>query len=194
MAEFQERPTKVRGSTSDRVFPRRGTVCLRLRLEDDSEGLILNLKNVYYLPNNHYNLVRLELLNNSCIFYNNKRKNLYKVISKRVLAQTKRWRNSYLLYPLNLTDGALHLLRVDDKTYQLYVFQSSTTSSFAPLSLFIWHKRLGYSNFSALKTYLICLNIKFDNNSNGYISNSCLQAKAIKMYHRDLQKCSDRPY
>lgn len=174
MAEFQERPTKVGGSTSDGVSPGRGTVRLRLGLEDGLEGLILNLKNVYYLLNSPCNLVSLGLLNNSGIFHNNERKNLYEVISKRVLAQAKRWRNSYLLQPLNLTDGAVHLLRVDAKTYQPYVLRSSTTSSSAPLLLSVWYKRLGHSNFSALKTHLNRLNIKFDNDSDGYICDSCL--------------------
>lgn len=136
----------------------------------------------------------LGLLNNSGIFHNNERENLYEVISKRVLAQAKRWRNSYLLQPLNLTDGAVHLLRVDAETYQPYVLRSSTTSSSAPLLLSVWHKRLGHSNFSALKTHLNRLNIKFDDDSDRYICDSCLRAKATKTYHRDPQKRSDRPH
>ena len=77
MMEYQERSTKVGGSTSDGVSPGRGKVCLRLGLEDDSEGLLLNLQNVYYLPNSPCNLVSLGLLNNSGIFYNNEFENLY---------------------------------------------------------------------------------------------------------------------
>ena len=100
------------------MSPGRGKVRLRLALEDDSEGLIFNLQNVYYLPNSPCNLVSLGLLNNSGIFHNNEHENLYQITSKRVLAQAKRWRNSYLLRPLNLSDGAVHLLRVDADTYQ----------------------------------------------------------------------------
>ena len=88
--KYQKRPIKVSRSTSDRVLPGRGKVCLKLGLEDDSKGLILNLQNVYYLPNSPGNLVSLGLLNNSGIFYNNKLKNLYQITSKRVLAQAKR--------------------------------------------------------------------------------------------------------
>ena len=88
--EYQERPTKVGGSTSDGVSPGRRKVCLRLGLEDDLEGLIFNFQNVYYLPNSSCNLVSLGLLNNSGIFYNNKLKNLYQITSKRGLAQAKR--------------------------------------------------------------------------------------------------------
>lgn len=90
MTVFQNRPTKVVGSILDRVLPGRGTVCLRLELEDGSAKLILNLKNVYYLLNSSYNLASLELLNNSNISHNNKCENLYEVTSKRVLAQAKR--------------------------------------------------------------------------------------------------------
>ena len=196
MTEYQERPTKVGGSTSDGVSPERGKVRLRLGLEDDSEGLILNLQNVYYLPNSPCNLVSLGLLNNSGIFHNNEHENLYQITSKRVLAQAKRWRNSYLLKPLNLSDGAVHLLRVDADTYQwpLHALRNSTISSSAPLPLSIWHKRLGHSNFSSLKTHLNRLNIKFNDDSDGYICDSCLQAKATKTYHRDPQKRSSKPY
>ena len=90
MTVFQNRPTKVVGSTLDRISPGRGTICLRLELEDGSEELILKLKNVYYLLNSSCNLISLGLLNNSNIFHNNKCENLYEVTSKRVLAQAKR--------------------------------------------------------------------------------------------------------
>ena len=77
MTEYQELSIKVGGSTSDGVSLGRREVRLRLGLEDDSEGLILNLQNVYYLPNSPCNLVSLGLLNNSGIFHNNKHENLY---------------------------------------------------------------------------------------------------------------------
>ena len=86
MAKFQERPTKVRRSISDRVLPGREIVCLSLGVEDGLEGLILNLKNIYYLSYNLCNLVSLRLLNNNGIFYNNEHENLYQVISKKILA------------------------------------------------------------------------------------------------------------
>lgn len=86
MIEYQERLIKVGGSTSDGVLLGKGKVCLRLGLEDDSEGLILNLQNVYYLPNSPCNLVSFGLLNKSGIFYNNELKNLHQITFKRVLA------------------------------------------------------------------------------------------------------------
>ena len=145
---------------------------------------------MYYLPNSLCNLVSLGLLNNNGIFHNNEHKNLYQITSKRILAQGKRWRNSYLLRPLNLPDKAVHLIRVDADTYQWpsYALWSFTTSSSAPLPFSVWHKRLGHSNFSLLKTHLNCLNIKFNDDSDGYICNSYLRSKATKTYHRDLQK------
>ena len=101
-----------------------------------------------------------------------------------------------MLKPLNLSDGVVHPLRVDVDTYQgpLHVLRSSTTSSSTPLPLSIWYKRLGHSNFSSLKTYLNHLNIKFNNNSDRYICNSCLRAKATKTYHQDSRKRSSKPY
>lgn len=195
MTVYQRQPTKVSRSTLHRVSPGRKRVCFRLELENGLESLILNLENVYYLPNSPYNLLSLGLLNNSGIFYDNKYQNLHQVTTKRVLAQAKRWRNSYLLRPLNLIDGVVHLLRVNAETYQpSHVLCNSTTPSFAPLPLSIWYKHLGHSNFSSLKTHLNRLNIKLDDDSDGYICDSYLQAKATKTYHRDPQKRSKKPY
>ena len=104
MTEYREHPTKVGGSTSDGVSPGRGKIRLRLGLEDDSEGLILNLQNVYCLPYSPCNLVSLGLLNNSGIYHDNEHENFYQIGSRKVLAQAKRWRNSFLLKPLNLSD------------------------------------------------------------------------------------------
>ncbi len=86
MTEYKEQPTSVGGSTSNRVSQGRGKIRLRLGLEDNSEGLVLNLQNVYYLPNSPRNLVSLGLLNNSGIYHNNKRETMYHVESQRVLA------------------------------------------------------------------------------------------------------------
>lgn len=196
MTEYQKRPTKVGRSTSDGMSPERGKVCLRLGLKDNSKGLILNLQNVYYLPNSLCNLVSLRLLNNNSIFYNNKHKNLYQITSKKILAQAKCWKNSYLLRPLNLSNGTVYLLRVNANTYQqpFYALQSSIILPSALFPLFIWHKRLGHLNFFLLKTHLNCLNIKFNVNSDRYICNSCLQAKGIKTYYQNPQKQSSKLY
>lgn len=45
-----------------------------------------------------------------------------------------------------------------------------------------------------LKTYLNYLNIKFNDDSNKYICNSCLQVKATKTYYQDFQKQSNNLY
>ena len=161
MTEYREHSTKVGGSTFNGVSPRRGKIQLRLGLENNSEGLILNLQNVYYLPNSPCNLVNLGLLNNSGIYHDNKHENLYQIGSRKVLAQAKRWRNSFLLKPLNLSDGAVHLLRVDADTYQPpHALRMSASLLPSPFS--IWHKHLGHLNFSSLKTHLNRLNIKYD--------------------------------
>lgn len=118
MTEYRERPTKINGSTSDGISSGRGKIRLGLGLKDGSERLILNLRNVYYLPKSPCNLVSLGLFNDSGIYHENENETLYEVNTRQTLAQTQRWRNSYLLKPLNLSDGAINLLRVDDLTYQ----------------------------------------------------------------------------
>lgn len=136
MIQYQGHATKVRVSTSDGILPGKGKIQLKLGLNDDIEGLILTLHNVYYLPNSPCNLVNLRLFNNSGVYHDNIYKSLYQVGSKKILAQAKRWRNSFLLYPLNLSDGAVHLLKVDTDTYHpFYVFQMSISSLSALLSI-----------------------------------------------------------
>lgn len=90
MTEYQDHPMSVGGSTSSGISSGRGKVRLCLGLEDNSEGLILNLRNVYYLPNSPCNLVSLGLLNDSGIYYDNEHENLYHVSSKQVLTQARR--------------------------------------------------------------------------------------------------------
>ncbi len=68
----------------------RGRVRLRLALKDGSEGLILNFRIVYYLPNNQCNLVSLGLLNDSRIFPDNENETLYQVKSMQTLTQAQR--------------------------------------------------------------------------------------------------------
>ena len=71
------------------MLAKRSKIQLRLGLEDNLEGLILNLQNIYYFSNNPGNLVNLEFLNNSGIYHNNKHKNFYLIGSKKILAQAK---------------------------------------------------------------------------------------------------------
>ena len=127
-------------------------------------------------------MVSLGLLNDSGIYHNNKRETLYHVESKRILAQVRRWRNNYLLKPLNLSDRAVHLLKVGVGNYQwpLHARRSVVEPATTPLS--IWHKRLGHPNFPSLKTYLNHLNIPYTDDFIGYIRDSCLRAKATKTY------------
>ncbi len=89
MTNFAERPTRVGGSTSDGVSPGRETVQIRLALEDGTEGVILNLQNVYYLSNSPSNLISLSLLNDAGIYYDNKQQALYNKASQRPLAFTQ---------------------------------------------------------------------------------------------------------
>lgn len=72
---------------SNEVSPSRKRMRLQLAFKDRTEGLILNLQNVYYLPNSLYNLVSLGLLNDSRIYHQNENKTLHQVKSKQTLTQ-----------------------------------------------------------------------------------------------------------
>lgn len=195
MTEYYEKPTRIGGSTADGLTPRRGRIQLRLGLEDDIEGTILNLRNVYYLPSSPCNLVSLGLLNNSGIFHDNGNETLYQLGSNRVLAQARRWRNSYLLKPLNLSDAAVFLAKIDDETYKwppLAFLNTSSPQTFSPLT--IWHKRLGHINFPSLKANLKKLEVGYTDDSESHICDSCQRAKATKIYNREPQKRPQQPY
>ena len=96
MYKYMERPTRIGGSTSEGVLLGRGKVRLRLA-NDNKDGVILNLKNIYYLPSNPSNLVSLALLNNHGIYYNNKKERLCEKSSEKILASAKKWRKSFVL-------------------------------------------------------------------------------------------------
>lgn len=80
--------------------------------------MIFDLKDVFFLPSNPCNLVSLVLLNKHDIFYNNKNKTLYNLKIKEVLAQARRWNNSFLLQRLNLLDTAVNIVKTLDEAYQ----------------------------------------------------------------------------
>lgn len=148
MHDYTERPTRIGGSTSERVLPGRGKVRLR-PANDNEDGAILNLKNVYYLPSSLSNLVSLALLNDHGIYYNNEKEKLYNKSLRRILASAERWRKSFVLKLLNLSDTAANLTRVEDDIYQGPIVQQTTTLTNLPLT--IWHKRLGHLNLPALR-------------------------------------------
>lgn len=181
-------------STSNGISPGWGKVQLCLGLQDNFEDLIINFRNVYYLPNSSYNLVSLGLLNDSGIYYSNKRKTLYHVYLKRVQVQVQWWKNSYLLKPLKLSDGAVHLLKINNNNYQwpCYLLKSIVEPTITFLST--WHEQLGHSNFSLLKTDINWLDIPSINDSSRYICDSCFWAKATKTYCQDPHKQLEWPY
>lgn len=114
MTDYLANPTRVGGSTSDGISPGRGTVKIRLANEDGSEGLILNLRNVFYLPNSPSNLVSLGLLNDAGIYHDNENQTLYDKVSRKPLALAQRWETSFLLHPLNLSASAINLLKANN--------------------------------------------------------------------------------
>lgn len=184
MTEYHEKRTSVGGSTSEEISPGRGKVRLRLSQKDGSEGVILNLSDVYYLPHSSCNLVSLGRLNSHDIYHDNENETLYHVKTRKILAHAERWNNSYLLRPLNLLDLAILLQKLDNEdTYQYpnaFVHQISKSK----LALTSWHKRLGHPNFPAIKKYLQRLNVNFVNDSEGHVCDSCQRSKATKIYNR----------
>ncbi len=184
MTEYTEKPRRVRGSTTDGVSPSRGKVKIQLAKKDGSEDLVLTLINIFCLPNSFSNLVSLDLLNNAGIYYHNEDQTLYNQSSKKILAFAERYKTSFLLHPLNLSSAAVNLLR----EYEVYKGPEANQMQSNKLHLILWHQRLGHLNFIALKKYLTHHNIKFINDAEGFICDSCERAKAKKQYN-----CSPQP-
>ncbi len=171
MREYHKKLAKIGGSTSDRIFQGRGTVRLRLSLVDRNEGVILDLKNVFFFPSSPSNLVSLGLFNDHGIFYGNENETLYDKESKATLAYTQRWRNSFFFQLLNFTDSAVNLTHIDNNTDK-WPTQAYRTAVTKP-SLTVWHKRLRHLNFPGLKQYLKRLDISYSDDSAGQVCDSC---------------------
>ena len=90
MTEYRELLIQIGGSTLDEVSSYRGKIRLHLVLKNGSEDLVLNLYNVFYLPNSPCNMISLGLLNDSIIFYNHENETLYPTRSKKTLALAQR--------------------------------------------------------------------------------------------------------
>ena len=118
MTDSAEKPTRVGRSTSDGASPGRGTVQIRLALEDGCKRIILNLRNVFYLSNSPSNLISLTLLNDVGIYYNNEEQALYDKANQKPLVFAQRWEHSFLLHPLNLSVSAANLLKAEGDFYQ----------------------------------------------------------------------------
>lgn len=194
MTDYYKRPTKIGGSTSDEILPGQEKVRLWLSLENGLEGVILDLKNDYYLPSSPSNLVSLGLLNDHDIYHNNKNKALYDRKTKDVLAHTERWRNRFFLRPLNLFDATVQLISTSNNLYcwpDVFVHQISTSTG--KKSLTTWHRQLVHLDFQTLRQYLRTFNIDFTNEPNEIICNSCQRVKATKIFNRKPQKQSEYP-
>lgn len=159
------------------------------KLEDGSKEMILNLQNVYCFLSSLCNLMSFKLLNNNKIYYNNRNKTLYQLKSNRVLAQARRWKNSYFFKLLNFSNIALFLTKINDKIYiwPSHAFLNLLLSQ-TFLLLITWHKRLGHTNFSILKVYQKKLKVGYIDVLESYVYNTCHQAKATKIYNKKPQK------
>lgn len=178
MANYVERPTRIGGSTSEGISPGQGKVRLRLAVsrESEREGVILTLNNIYYPPSSPSNF---SLLNDNKIYLDNENETLYDSDTKEILASTQRWKKSFLLKLLNLSDAAVHLTRADERTYQGPSVHQTVSSSSLPLTT--WHKRLGHLNLVALRKYLNKPGISFVDDGKDHVCDSCQRAKATKI-------------
>lgn len=159
MTGYQERHTGIDGFNSIDTSPGQRKIHLCFALDNDNEGLILDLNNVYYIPNSFCNLVSLVCPNNNDIYHDNENEALYYCKTWRVLAQAKCWKNSYLLRPLNLSDAVAYLLCINDDVYQGPMICQMSTN--AKLLLTIRHKRLGYLSLPSLQKHLQSLQIPY---------------------------------
>lgn len=183
MTEYHKKQTWIGSSTLNGVSAGRGKMRLWLSQKDGSEGVILDLKDVFFLPSSPSNLVSLVLLNNTGIFHNNENETFYDIRTKEVLAQAKRWNNSFSLQPLNLSDAAVNLVKRVDKMYQWPTFVHQTRLGSAKQTLLIWHKRLGHLNFQFLRSHLKRFHVDYINKPDHLICDSCQRAKATKVYN-----------
>ncbi len=191
MTNFAERPTRVARSILDGVSPSRGTVRIRLALEDGSERIIINLRNVFYLSNSPSNLISLSLFNDARIYYDNEEQALYDKASQKRLAFSQKWERRFLLHLLNLSVSAANLLKAKDDLHQdtrPKVHQTQSNKQ----SFTVWHKRFGHLNFSVLKRYFAYHNICYTDDERVY--DSCKKAKATKHYNCTPQKRQKKPY
>lgn len=77
---------QIGGFILDEISSSQKKVRLCLNERNNTEKVIFDLKDVFFLLNNRYNLVGLALLNNHDIFHNNNNKTFYNLKTKKVLA------------------------------------------------------------------------------------------------------------
>ncbi len=185
MIDFTENATKVRGSNSDDISPGRGKVKIRLILRDGTEGLVLTLTNIFYLPNSLSNLVSLGLLNDAGIYHHNKDQTLYNLETQKTFAFAERYKTSFLLYPLKLSAAVVNLL----KNSEIYKEKTPNVNQIIDksLSLTRWHQHLGHLNFIKLKKKLAHHNITSIDDTEGHGCDRCEKAKVTKRYNQTPQ-------
>ena len=119
---------------------------------------LLNLRNVFYLPNSPSNLISLSLLNNAGIYYNNEQQALYDKTNRKPFAFAQRWEQSFFIHPLNLSLSAANLLKAEGDLYQDTRPKMHQTQR-DKHTLTVWHKRFVHLKFPALRRHLAHHNI-----------------------------------
>lgn len=111
MIEYMEKSTKVGGFIANRVSPIKEKIKIQLTKKDGLKSLMLTLTTIFYLPNNSLNLISLDLLNNTRIYYHNKDQILYNQNTQKIPTFAKKYKTSFLLHSHNLSLIAINLFR-----------------------------------------------------------------------------------
>lgn len=72
MTKFYNKTMQIGDFILDRVLHDKEKVLLYISQKDVIKGIILDIKNTFFLPSSPCNLINLALLNNHNIFYDNK--------------------------------------------------------------------------------------------------------------------------
>lgn len=132
MTEYTEKPTSVEVSTANGVSPGKRTAKIGLAKQDGSESLVLNLTIVFYLTNNHSNLVSLGFFNDAGIYHHNKDQIFYDQNTQKSFTFAKRYKTSFLLYPPNLFAIAVNFLREHKIYNELNAEQNAVSHPMIP--------------------------------------------------------------
>lgn len=185
MINFTKNPTKIERSTLYGISLGREKIKIRLALKNRTEGLILPLTNVFYLPNSLSNHVSLGLLNNAEIYHHNRDQILYNLEIQKTLAFAKQYKTSFFLHPLNQSAIDVNLLK-NSEIYKEETLNMNQTKD-EKLFLICWYQYLGHLNFTLLKKYFANHNIASIDDTIGYVYDSYEKAKATKQYNQTPQ-------
>ena len=135
LLEYRDEPSALAGATSLGRSPGKGTARLQLVLEDGSNGAILNLSRVLYIPECPANLISQARLNDSGIHYNDETWRLYAKHSRETVGYAPRVGNNYVVKTTECPNIAVHLSFVEEDLYQTPPEHVHYTQAKTPLTI-----------------------------------------------------------